>query len=87
MCPQDKHWRQTSLLYLYTAILILNQRIISKDDIEFVTEFPCLLGHPECKMKRTNHRFFLVVWQKSRYFIIWGSFFSVSYFKATMGEG
>ena len=25
---------------------ILNQRIIYKDDIEFVTEFPCLLGHP-----------------------------------------
>ena len=25
---------------------ILNQRIIWKDDIEFVTEFPCLLGHP-----------------------------------------
>ena len=22
------------------------QRIILKDDIEFVTEFPCLLGHP-----------------------------------------
>jgi len=22
------------------------QRIIYKDDIEFVTEFPCLLGHP-----------------------------------------
>ena len=25
---------------------ILNQRIILKDDIEFVTEFPCFLGHP-----------------------------------------
>ena len=25
---------------------ILNPRIIWKDDIEFVTEFPCLLGHP-----------------------------------------
>ena len=25
---------------------ILNQRIILKDDIEFVTEFPCILGHP-----------------------------------------
>ena len=24
----------------------LNQIIIRKDDIEFVTEFPCLLGHP-----------------------------------------
>ena len=28
------------------GITILNQRIIWKDDIEFVTEFPCLLGHP-----------------------------------------
>ena len=28
------------------GITILNQRIILKDDIEFVTEFPCLLGHP-----------------------------------------
>ena len=27
-------------------ITILNQRIIYKDDIEFVAEFPCLLGHP-----------------------------------------
>ena len=30
----------------YSFLSILNQRIISKDDIEFVTEFPCLLGHP-----------------------------------------
>ena len=28
------------------GITILNQRIIQKDDIKFVTEFPCLLGHP-----------------------------------------
>ena len=28
------------------GITILSQRIIYKDDIEFVTEFPCLLGHP-----------------------------------------
>ena len=28
------------------GITILDQRIILKDDIEFVTEFPCLLGHP-----------------------------------------
>ena len=27
------------------GITILNQRIIQKDDIEFVIEFPCLLGH------------------------------------------
>ena len=25
---------------------MLNERIILKDDIEFVTEIPCLLGHP-----------------------------------------
>ena len=29
-----------------TAFTIVNQRIIYKDDIEFVTQFPCLLGHP-----------------------------------------
>ena len=37
MSPQDEQLRWTSLL---------NQRIILKDEIEFVTEFPCLLGHP-----------------------------------------
>ena len=30
----------------YSLLTILNERIIYKDDIEFVTEFPCLLGHP-----------------------------------------
>ena len=30
---------------LYHKFTIVNQRIILKDDIEFVTEFPCLLGH------------------------------------------
>jgi len=33
-------------LAFYVGITILNQRIILKDDIEFVTEFPCLLGQP-----------------------------------------
>ena len=33
------------------GITILNQRIIYKDDIEFVTEFPCLLGHPVYSLK------------------------------------
>ena len=28
------------------GITILNQKIIYKDDIKIVTEFPCLLGHP-----------------------------------------
>ena len=31
---------------LSVGITKLNQRIIKKDDIECVTEFPCLLGHP-----------------------------------------
>ena len=30
----------------YDFLTVLNQRIILKDDIEFVTEFPCLLRHP-----------------------------------------
>ena len=38
---QSKH-KQTKC----ERIIILNQRIILKDDIEFVTEFSCLLGHP-----------------------------------------
>ena len=42
-------WTQQTKLLQITAFLvgitILNQRIIWKDDIEFVTEFPCLLGH------------------------------------------
>ena len=29
-----------------SGITILNQRLIKEDDIQFVTEFPCLLGHP-----------------------------------------
>ena len=33
------------------GITKLNQRIIWKDDIEFVTEFLCLLGHPVGKEK------------------------------------
>ena len=36
---------QTKLLQI-TAFSVLNRRIIWKDDIEFVTEFPCFLGHP-----------------------------------------
>ena len=54
-CMQSKHKKQNvniadETLTDYTAFLvgitILNQRIIWKDDIKFVTEFPCLLGHP-----------------------------------------
>ena len=42
-----KHSRQKSYgLRFLGRYPILNQRIIQKDDIEFVTEFPCLLGHP-----------------------------------------
>ena len=36
----------TDYSFLSIGIIILNQRNIYKDDIEFVTEFPCLLGHP-----------------------------------------
>ena len=35
--------------FLSIGIIIPNQRIILKDEIEFVTEFPCLLGRPVCK--------------------------------------
>ena len=34
------------------GITILNQRIIHKDDIEFVTEFPCVLGHPVANLEK-----------------------------------
>ena len=40
------------LLKLGIAMLIHN-----KDDIEFVTEFPCLLGHPVGKIKITNIKY------------------------------
>ena len=36
------------------GITILNQRIFWKDDIEFVTEFPCLLGHPVVKQENCS---------------------------------
>ena len=47
---QSKH-KQTNCKHsrrkaFSVGITILIQRIISKDDIKFVTEFPCLLGHP-----------------------------------------
>ena len=35
----------TDYSFLSIGIIILNQRNIYKDDIEFVTEFPCLLEH------------------------------------------
>ena len=39
-----KHSRRK--LYGLHIFLSRDQRIIDEDDIEFVTEFPCLLGHP-----------------------------------------
>ena len=56
-CMQSKHNKQNfniaDELLQTTAfsvgITILNQRINKKDDIEFVTEFPCFLGHPVFK--------------------------------------
>ena len=44
---------ETLIYYNLVGITILNQRIIWKDDIEFVTEFPCLLGHPVHKYIHT----------------------------------
>ena len=35
---------ETQITAFSVGITLLNQRIIYKDDIEFVTEFPCLLG-------------------------------------------
>ena len=32
------------------------QRIIYKDDIEFVTEFPCLLGHPVYQINKKKRK-------------------------------
>ena len=34
------------IIAFIVGITILNQKIIYKDDITIVTEFPCLLGHP-----------------------------------------
>ena len=46
---------ETLIAYSFpVGITILNQRIIWKDDIEFVTEFPCLLGHPVVKKTLKN---------------------------------
>ena len=45
-----KHSRRKSYILQLTqyGITVLNQRIIWKEDIGFVTEFPCFLGHPVC---------------------------------------
>ena len=50
VCSQNKNKQNVNiadktLTDFSVGITILNQRIIQKDDIEFVTEFPCLLGH------------------------------------------
>ena len=45
VCSQNIN-KQTKFTAFSVGIPILNQRIIWKDDIELVTEFPCLLGHP-----------------------------------------
>ena len=41
---KSEHSRQITAFSV--GITKLNQRIIKKDDIEFLTEFPCFLGHP-----------------------------------------
>jgi len=43
---QNVNIAEETLTVFSVGITILNQRILKKDDIEFVTEFPCLLGHP-----------------------------------------
>ena len=43
---QTQHLKLLQITAFSVGITLLNQRIIRKDDIEFVTEFPCLLGHP-----------------------------------------
>ena len=42
----DETIKLSQITAFSVSITILNQRIIYKDDIEFVTEFPCFLGHP-----------------------------------------
>ena len=47
MSPQDEQWIRTNLPTLF--VYCNYNRVIKnylKDDIEFVTEFICLLGHP-----------------------------------------
>ena len=47
-----EHSRRTPYITAFSVgITMLNQRIIWKDDIELVTEFPCLLGHPVLVLK------------------------------------
>ena len=43
---QNVNIADETLTAFSVGITILNQRIIWKDDIEFVTEFPCFLGNP-----------------------------------------
>ena len=54
-----KYSRRNSQITAFSVgIAILNQRI-KKDDIEFVTEFPCLLGHPRratSKVMNNGHK-------------------------------
>jgi len=55
------------------GITILNQIIFWKDDIEFVTEFPCLLGHPVRSqiwsfmndLKIICEHIFVIVWNEN----------------------
>ena len=42
----ERSRRNSQITAFSVDFTILNQRIIWKDYFEFVTEFPCLLGHP-----------------------------------------
>ena len=53
----------TDYSFLTIGITILNQRIIWKDDIEFVTEFPCLLGHPVYEVRSREDQVSREIWE------------------------
>ena len=40
------------MIILWLLKLGITMLIHNKDDIEFVTEFSCFLGHPVCKSQR-----------------------------------
>ena len=55
VCSQNIN-KQIKFTAFSVGIPILNQRIIWKDDIEFVIEFPCLLGHPVHLTRLTSQK-------------------------------
>ena len=54
---EPKHKQQilnSSRRKISIGVTILNQKIIYKDDIKIVTQFPCLLGHPVSEIDISN---------------------------------